>query len=318
MHVPPDRRPAFTLIELLVVIAIIAVLIALLVPAVQKVREESARAQCLSNLKQIGIALHGYHDVHHSLPKGAQIGAPTLFTAPREGWPPYLLNYLEQDAVAARYTLGIGPFNNNNSATAMSATNTVLPVFMCPSDGGLQQAQLPWGYFSLGNYAPFFGLKDLGTALTTTGGQRSAMTLNFGARFTMITDGLSNTLVFSEYLRSTGEAPNPGQMDQRGMIWQSDEPGGGSILAQFGPNTANNDVFDPAWWCVNRPLMNMPCVIGAADGHDHTVAARSRHAGGVNVLLCDGSVRFVTDDVAIATVWRPLVTIGREELIPDF
>jgi prepilin-type N-terminal cleavage/methylation domain-containing protein/prepilin-type processing-associated H-X9-DG protein len=315
----PMRRthPAFTLIELLVVIAIIGILIALLLPAVQKVREAAARVQCINNLKQIGLALHGYHDVNSTLPKGT-VNGTSPFTGIRDGWPAYLLNYLEQDNVSKKYTLGIGPFGTSNSSTPTSATNTLLAIFLCPSDNGLRQAQLPWGYFSFGNYSPFFGIQDLGTAFATTGGQRSAMTVNFGARIAGITDGTSNTMVFGEYLRSSGQAPNPGEIDQRGMIWQSDEPGGGAIFAKFGPNTTSNDVFYPDWWCVNLPAQNLPCVRGSTNGIDHTVAARSRHTGGVNVLLCDGSARFVSDSVALTTVWQPLVTIGGGETISDF
>jgi len=308
---------AFTLVELLVVIAIIGILIALLLPAVQKVREAAARIQCTNNLKQIGLALHGYHDINGTLPKGTVNGA-TPFTGIRDGWPAYLLNYLEQDNVSKKYTLGIGPFGTSNSATPTSATNSLLAIFLCPSDNGLRQAQLPWGFFSFGNYSPFFGIRDLGTAFTTTGGQRSAMSVNFGARIAVITDGTSNTMVFGEYLRSSGKAPNPGEIDQRGMIWQSDEPGGGAIFAKFGPNTTSNDVFYPNWWCVNLPAQNLPCVRGSTNGIDHTVAARSRHPGGVNVLLCDGSARFVSDSVALATVWQPLVTIGGGESISGF
>src|SRR6187431_1905036 len=98
----------FTLIELLVVIAIIAILIALLVPAVQKVREAAARTQCNNNLKQLGIALHSHHDIKKRFPVGVQNGT-TPYSGLREGWPAYLLPFIEQDNVWKLYTPNISP-----------------------------------------------------------------------------------------------------------------------------------------------------------------------------------------------------------------
>src|SRR5262245_36628968 len=102
------RRGAFTLIELLVVIAVIAILIALLLPAVQKVREAANRAQCTNHLKQMGLGLHNHHDSKGAFPKGVQTGA-TPYSGNREGWPAYLLPFIEQDNAARLYTPGISP-----------------------------------------------------------------------------------------------------------------------------------------------------------------------------------------------------------------
>src|SRR5437588_4978492 len=100
------RRTGFTLVELLVVIALIAVLIALLVPAVQKVREAAARAQCLNNLKQIAVALHSYHDVKKAFPPGYQASVPysdgATDTTPGWGWAAFILPYLEQGTLHGR------------------------------------------------------------------------------------------------------------------------------------------------------------------------------------------------------------------------
>src|SRR5436190_11912892 len=126
----PRLRSAFTLIELLVVIAIIAILIALLVPAVQKVREAAARGQCQNNIKQLGIGLHSYHDVHKSFPKCVSPGG-----AAGVSWHCYVLPYIEQDGIAAQVDDTKGSYS---SAATPAAPNQYLganriPTFICPS-----------------------------------------------------------------------------------------------------------------------------------------------------------------------------------------
>src|SRR5262245_47506604 len=129
---PPNSRRAFTLIELLVVIAIIAVLIALLLPAVQAAREAARRISCTNNLKQIGIALHGYHDAHNTFPAGGWIA---VFNQPSTnnmniGWSASVLPWLEQRAVYAGLNLSY-PYN---TAVNSTAAYTVLQVYLCPSE----------------------------------------------------------------------------------------------------------------------------------------------------------------------------------------
>ena len=99
-------------------------------------------------------------------------------------------------------------------------------------------------------------------------------------------------------------------VDQRGMLWQSDEPGGGILLTKLSPNSSTPDVFYPDSWCVNRP--DQPCITGSTDGNDHTAGARSQHAGGVYVAMGDGSVHFIANAIDLG-VWRAMATIAGNE-----
>jgi prepilin-type N-terminal cleavage/methylation domain-containing protein len=313
-------RRGFTLIELLVVIAIIGILIGLLLPAVQKVREAANRIKCQNNLKQIAIALHNYANANgDTFPKGTQ-NSTLNFGTPRMSWFPYMLPFMEQDAVYRNFDFSAGTtpsFGTANSATPTSPTAAVISTYVCPSDPGPTQGQYPSGYYSLGNYMPFFGGLDMGSAnpAVLTSSQRAAFGFNWGARFADFLDGTSNTMIFGEYLRSTGTISGGLGQDQRGMLWQSDESGGGHIYTRYTPNTSNPDIFYPSWWCVDSPQTNLPCTGGSTSGNDHTAAARSRHVGGVSVAMGDGSVRFVSQSVDLMGVWRPMATIAGGEVV---
>jgi prepilin-type N-terminal cleavage/methylation domain-containing protein/prepilin-type processing-associated H-X9-DG protein len=311
------RRPAFTLIELLVVIAIIAILIGLLVPAVQKVREAANRSTCQNNMKQLGLALHSRHDVFHRFPMGLRWdgGNSAYYSPPRSGWNYSLFPYIEQDTLFRQLPASAArqewePWWSAEANNPNGPTRQPIAIWLCPSDDGVLFDSQGWGVFSLGNYHVFFGGFTLGGATTVAANQRAAFGINFGARFADFVDGTSNTMVMGEYLRSRG-ASN----DQRGLVW-GDQPGYGHIYTQLSPNSTSPD-FLYVGWCDSRPAVNLPCVSGDS-GPNNTAAARSRHLGGVNVVLGDGSVRFVSDNVDLLTVWRPLATIAGGETIGDF
>jgi prepilin-type N-terminal cleavage/methylation domain-containing protein/prepilin-type processing-associated H-X9-DG protein len=318
---PFDRRRArrgFTLIELLVVIAIIAILIALLVPAVQKVRESAARLQCANNLKQIALAFQNYHDGFKVLPQGLVWGSgnTSYYSAPRSNWFPLLLPFVDQESVyqqlphPATEQLTWEPWYSAEASIPNGPTQVVIQVFLCPTDSGVLFDTQAWGTFTLGNYHVFFGGTTLGAATTIAANEQAAFGVNFGAKLVDITDGTSNTMIMGEYLRSLG-ASN----DQRGLLW-ADQPGYGHIYAALNPNTSSPDYLYQGW-CDNEPQANLPCVSGDS-GPNNTAAARSRHSGGLNIALADGTVRFVSSSINNAT-WQALVTIaGAETVSLDF
>jgi prepilin-type N-terminal cleavage/methylation domain-containing protein/prepilin-type processing-associated H-X9-DG protein len=314
-----NQRSAFTLIELLVVIAIIAVLIGLLLPAVQKVREAAARIKCSNNLKQLGIALHSYHDSVGQFPMGLVWNGLSYYNSPRSGWNYSVFPYIEQQNVydMLPQSAAIQQWEPWWSAEALAPngpTRVVIPTFLCPSDSGVLFDSQGWGVFSLGNYHAFFGGYNLGGALgIAQGGNanlQSALGVNYGARFVDISDGASNTTLLGEYLRSQG-ASN----DQRGLTW-GDQPGYGHIYTQFPPNSASPD-FLYEGWCDSLPSINLPCIDGDT-GPNNTAASRSHHPGGVNVLFADGSIHFIQQTVDLVNVWRPLATIAGGEVVHEY
>jgi prepilin-type N-terminal cleavage/methylation domain-containing protein/prepilin-type processing-associated H-X9-DG protein len=304
-------RRGFTLIELLVVIAIIAILIALLVPAVQKVREAAARTQCVNNLKQWGLAMHNYHDTHKKFPIGSRSG-------PRQAWPMHLWPYVDQSMLSnAIPNLNTQEFYlppaTINNGTLNGLTGAKLTLYYCPTDAGADITNNPSYCRRRGNYAVNWGVTLYGqapqaNAMAPFGHMNGNRATPLVVKMTTITDGTSNTLMMSETLCAKSESDN----DWRGDFQNDD--GHFRFQSRITPNSTSPDIIASGWF---QPTGDpaMPAVAGASNAQ--VAGARSRHPGGVNVSLCDGTVRFVTNSINLIT-WQALSTMNGNEPVGDF
>ncbi len=278
-------RQAFTLIELLVVIAIIAILIGLLLPAVQKIREAAARLQCTNHLKQIGLALHNYHDTRGTFPAGYIDGNmdpssdATLDVGPGWGWASFLLRYLEQDNLARQ-------INFSQTVGSNPVSQTVLPVFLCPSDQQISTFQVysTKALVAQGNYVGCNG------TLETSGypGNNTGVFLrNSRFRIADVTDGLSNTIFVGE--RNTGHSL---------ATWTGAVPGG-LVPALQAPGPPPNDPYNQAETAQALVLShgNRTHVPSADNPLWDADTFYSRHSGGANFLFGDGSVHFLSSTI---------------------
>ncbi|MBM3993769.1 MAG: DUF1559 domain-containing protein [Planctomycetes bacterium] len=323
-----SQRPGFTLIELLVVIAIIAILIGLLIPAVQKVRAAMARAQCLNHLKQIALALHNYENTNKMYPS---VDYPVGATGDSWSVQARLLPYIEQQNLQ-------NLINFSQSYSVQGAvTQFQVPIYQCPSDPNIRQR--PDG--AITHFPITYGI-NLGSWFvynpTSRQGGDGAFVVGFPLRPASFTDGLSNTLgmaevkAFTPYLRDGGNpAPCGGgppvdpttiaafggsfKTDSGHTEWVDGRVHQTGVTMTFTPNTltpySTGGVAYDIDFNSSREGKTTNRITFAS------ITSRSYHSGCVNVLLMDGSARTVAESISLS-VWRALGTRAGGEAVGDF
>jgi prepilin-type N-terminal cleavage/methylation domain-containing protein len=326
---PTGRRVGFTLIELLVVIAIIAILIGLLLPAVQKVREAAARSKCQNNLKQISLACHNANDTFGRLPPvagnyGGAYLAPLFF---------HLLPFVEQKNVWDKATLSgfiVPTWNTPGPAAGTFLRQSLIPTYKCPSDPSLGRNQatdwFPGDTCYGGNWNAFGNPAYNNSTMVVSDWDGKS---SIGATFK---DGTANTVLFAEKMAyCPGKVGTNASHAHGGTWWMrgiysagsivNGVPSGGSqdsypgdrLSAIFGGGYSSLD--GTRWYTgTNSKFLVQPKDFDKTTGQCDRGLASSYHPQGLNVGLADGSVRFVTQSIDVANWWAALTPAGGETI----
>ncbi len=314
----PRRAAGFTLIELLVVVAIVSVLIGLLIPAVQKVRAAAARASCLNNLKQIGIALHHFHDVHQVFPaSGWTTAGPGNPHGRYVGWRPLILPFVEQEGLQRIYDFSVDWWEGRN----LEAATHSVRLFICPATPARAEVLqavakpprpamtfprplAPTDYEAIMGVQPSSINPHLGTSFYNSFNRFAVMHRNSRVRFTDITDATSTTVMVVEaagrpvVYRNHRAYPDIG--NDQGISWADSE-------GPFSLDGASPDAMLEGCGLLCYRSMN-----AKNDNEPY-----SFHSGGGNFLFADGHVAFIRDSIALTTL-AALFTRAAGEIVGDY
>ena len=327
------RGAAFTLVELLVVIAIIGILVALLLPAVQAAREAARRMQCNNNIKQVGLALHNYHDTYNILPMGygpmrKGYGAEG-YGEMENAWYMRIFAYLEQTGIASKIDWNFSAGQTRDDQNILKAQRQ--PILECPSDpyvvrrwnegwelgyrGGVYGENFMYARTS---YGANTGIGCLECPMTNTYPVPMYQRLqglfgyNYGAKFGEIQDGLSNTTAALEIIAGA-------HLNYRGMIWYDEGP---VAMHDYSPNdrTPDRTVHCGSATVQAAQPIQAPC-LGPLSRTQHVgrknkplFTSRSFHPGGVNVGMADGSVQFISQNIDLR-IWHALGTPKQGDVV---
>ncbi|MDB5345936.1 MAG: pulG 5 [Schlesneria sp.] len=305
------RRAGFTLIELLVVIAIIAVLIALLLPAVQQAREAARRTQCKNNMKQLGLALHNYHDTSKQFPPGCFVVNSAQYGTNRGSMLAQLLPYFDQAPLYNAINFSAADYDTIALPSGQLICKQVVPALLCPSDGtngngtlsGMGQNISPQSDSrAVSNYAYSMGAQNNECAtgwnvINSNGSQNHGDTMDpglisgpfahmaWGAGLRDLTDGSTNTILMGETRPKCSTHQQNGWFHSN-ALWCN---------TAAGINVAT---------CTGEPGAGGPCGVPGSPAWGASQSFKSMHTGGCHILLGDGSIRFISQNIDFATLQK--------------